>query len=469
MNRRHLISVIIVVVVALFALVIALPFQHPQWMSNVAFWQPKEFRDLELKQGLDLQGGLQVLLEAFPSTPLTGEELSSAMDAAKVIVDNRVNGLGVSEPLVQRQGENRIIVELPGIDDPNQAISTLRGTGLLEFVEMGQNPVGQGALIQTDVGGASSASATGAISDTLGLLNPVTNQPFHTIMTGAALKSAAVGFNNTTSQPLITFELNDEGRQIFRDYTASHIGDAVAIVMDKTVLSAPVIRSTIDGSGQIEGSYTTDEARSLAVQMQYGALPVALNVVDSRSVGATLGADSVQKSILAGVIGVFVVLLFMAVFYRLPGLLADIALITFILINLAVFKLIPITLTLAGIAGFLLAIGMAVDANVLIFERMKEEVRAGKSVKAAVDAGFNRAWTSILDSNLSTLITAGILYYFGGAFGASTVRGFAVTLIIGVLISMFTAVFVTRVLMRLVFQRRSAEKSMSGKNWVLGV
>jgi len=203
--------------------------------------------------------------------------------------------------------------------------------------------------------------------------------------------------------------------------------------------------------------------------MQYGALPVALNVVDSRSVGATLGADSVQKSILAGVIGVFVVLLFMAVFYRLPGLLADIALITFILINLAVFKLIPITLTLAGIAGFLLAIGMAVDANVLIFERMKEEVRAGKSVKAAVDAGFNRAWTSILDSNLSTLITAGILYYFGGAFGASTVRGFAVTLIIGVLISMFTAVFVTRVLMRLVFQRRSAEKSMSGKNWVLGV
>ncbi|MCB0001581.1 MAG: protein translocase subunit SecD [Anaerolineae bacterium] len=469
MNRRHLISVIIVVVVALFALVIALPFQHPQWMSNVAFWQPKEFRDLELKQGLDLQGGLQVLLEADPSTPLTGEELSSAMDAAKVIVDNRVNGLGVSEPLVQRQGENRIIVELPGIDDPNQAISTLRGTGLLEFVEMGQNPVGQGALIQTDVGGASSASATGAISDTLGLLNPVTNQPFHTIMTGAALKSAAVGFNNTTSQPLITFELNDEGRQIFRDYTASHIGDAVAIVMDKTVLSAPVIRSTIDGSGQIEGSYTTDEARSLAVQMQYGALPVALNVVDSRSVGATLGADSVQKSILAGVIGVFVVLLFMAVFYRLPGLLADIALITFILINLAVFKLIPITLTLAGIAGFLLAIGMAVDANVLIFERMKEEVRAGKSVKAAVDAGFNRAWTSILDSNLSTLITAGILYYFGGAFGASTVRGFAVTLIIGVLISMFTAVFVTRVLMRLVFQRRSAEKSMSGKNWVLGV
>ena len=469
MNRRHLYSLILVIVVAVFALVVALPVDHPQWMSNLAFWQPKEFRDLELKQGLDLQGGLQVLLEADPSTPLTGEELGAAMDAAKVIVDNRVNGLGVSEPLVQRQGENRIIVELPGIDDPNQAIATLRGTGLLEFVEMGQNPVGQGTIIQTDRGPTSSAGASGVVSDTVGLLNPVTNEPFHTIMTGAALKSSAVGFDNTTSQPLITFELNDEGRQIFRDYTAAHIGDSVAIVMDKTVLSAPVIRSTIDGNGQIEGSYTTEEARSLAVQMQYGALPVALNVVDSRTVGASLGADSVQKSILAGAIGVLVVLLFMAVFYRVPGLLADVALIVFVLLNLAIFKLIPITLTLAGIAGFLLAIGMAVDANVLIFERMKEELRAGKSMKAAVDAGFSRAWTSILDSNLSTLITAAILYYFGGAFGASTVRGFAVTLIIGVLVSMFTAVFVTRVLMRLVFQRRGAEKTLADKNWALGV
>lgn len=468
MNRRHLFSVIVVIVVAVFALTVALPVDHPQWMNNLVFWQPKDFRDLELKQGLDLQGGLQVLLEADPSTPLNEEELAAAMDAAKVIVDNRVNGLGVSEPLVQRQGDNRIIVELPGIDDPNQAIATLRGTGLLEFVEMGQNPVGQGALIQTDVGG-SSAGATSTISDTLALVNPVTGEPFHTIMTGAALKSASVAFDNVTSQPLIAFELNDEGRQIFRDYTASHVGDAVAIVMDKTVLSAPVIRSTIDGSGQIEGSYTTEEAQSLAVQMQYGALPVALNVIDSRSVGASLGADSVQKSILAGAIGVFVVLLFMAVYYRVPGLLADVALVTFILINLAIFKLVPITLTLAGIAGFLLAIGMAVDANVLIFERMKEELRAGKSMKAAVDAGFNRAWTSILDSNLSTLITAGILYYFGGAFGASTVRGFAVTLIIGVLVSMFTAVFVTRVLMRLVFQRRGSDKALSGKGWVLGV
>jgi len=280
MNRRHLYSLILVIVVAVFALVIALPVNHPQWMSNLAFWQPQEFRDLELKQGLDLQGGLQVLLEADPSTPLSGEELGTAMDAAKVIVDNRVNGLGVSEPLVQRQGEDRIIVELPGVDDPNQAIATLRGTGLLEFVEMGQNPVGQGTIIQTDRGGPS-VGATGTVSETVGLVNPTTGEPFKTIMTGAALKSASVGFDNVTSQPLIVFELNDEGRQIFRDYTAAHVGDVVAIVMDKTVLSAPVINSTIDGNGQIEGNFTTEDARSLAVQMQYGALPVALNVVDS--------------------------------------------------------------------------------------------------------------------------------------------------------------------------------------------
>jgi protein-export membrane protein SecD len=239
--------------------------------------------------------------------------------------------------------------------------------------------------------------------------------------------------------------------------------------MDKVVLSAPTIQAVIDGNGQITGQFTLDEARSLAVQMQYGALPVPLNVIDTRTVGATLGADSVQKSVTAGVIGVFVVLLFMVVFYRVPGLLADVALIIFVLINIAIFKLMPITLTLPGIAGFLLATGTAVDANVLIFERMKEELRVGKPLRAAVEAGFNRAWTSIFDSNLSTLITAAILLYFGSAFGASSVRGFAITLGIGVMISMFTAVFATRVLMRLVYQRRNADASVLAKPNLLGV
>jgi protein-export membrane protein SecD len=454
--------------VAVLALVIALPIQHPAWFNTIAFWQPEEFRDLELKQGLDLQGGLQVLLEADPqalAAQTTGDR--DPLEAAQVIVENRVNGLGVSEPLVQRQGDNRIIVELPGIDNPDQAIATLRGTGLLEFVEMGQQFVPAGTLIETDFGDGLAAAA--GITGTQGLLNPTTGQPFRTIMTGADLRSASVGFDQLTSSPLIVFELSDTGRTVFRDYTSQHIGDVVAIAMDKVVLSAPTIQAVIDGSGEITGRFTLDEANSLAVQMQYGALPVPLNVLDTRSVGATLGADSVQKSITAGVIGVLVVLLFMIVFYRVPGALADVALILFVLINIAIFKLLPVTLTLPGIAGFLLATGTAVDANVLIFERMKEELRAGKPLRAAVDAGFNRAWTSIFDSNLSTLITAAILIYFGSAFGASSVRGFAITLAIGVLVSMFTAVFATRVLMRLVYQRRNADQSALAKPTLLGV
>lgn len=477
MRRSHLWSLIIVLVVAVLSLAIALPVKHPAWFNNIAFWQPKEFRDLELKQGLDLQGGLQVLLEADPAALAAQKtEDRDPMDAAKVIVENRVNGLGVSEPLVQRQGENRIIVELPGIDDPDQAIATLKGTGLLEFVEMGQQGVPAGTVLQTDWGAATRpVTATQALTSTAvltgaqGLLDPVTNQPFRTLMTGADLAKAEVGFDNITGAPLIVFELTEAGRTIFRDYTSAHIGEVLAITMDKVVLSAPTIQAVIDGNGQITGQFTQDEATSLAVQMQYGALPVPLNVVDTRAVGATLGADSVSKSVTAGVIGVLVVLLFMIVYYRLPGVLADIALILFILINIAIFKLLPVTLTLPGIAGFLLATGTAVDANVLIFERMKEELRAGKPLRAAVDAGFDRAWTSIFDSNLSTLITAAILLYFGSAFGASSVRGFAITLAIGVLVSMFTAVFATRVLMRLVYQRRGVEDSSLANPTLLGV
>ncbi len=469
MQRSHLWALIVVVIVAVLALIIALPIQHPSWFNNIAFWQPREFRDLELKQGLDLQGGLQVLLEADPQAVVSQTTANrDPMEAAKVIVENRVNALGVSEPLVQRQGDNRIIVELPGIDNPDQAIATLRGTGLLEFVEMGQQFVPAGTRIETNTPGGAPA-ATAGITGTQGLLNPVTGEPFVTIMTGADLRSAEVGFDSLTNAPRIIFELTDTGRETFRNYTSQNIGNVLAIVMDKVVLSAPTIQAVIDGSGEISGQYTLEEATSLAVQMQYGALPVALNVIDTRSVGATLGADSVQKSVTAGVIGVLVVLLFMMVYYRVPGLLANVALILFVLINIAIFKLLPVTLTLPGIAGFLLATGTAVDANVLIFERMKEELRAGKSLRAAVNAGFDRAWTSIFDSNLSTLITAAILIYFGSAFGASSVRGFAVTLAIGVLVSMFTAVFATRVLMRLVYQRHNVDQSALAKPTLLGV
>lgn len=463
MRNRTVISLVVVVILALIALAIALPIQHPSWFSNIAFWQPAAVRSLDLKQGLDLQGGLQVLLESDleAGAGVTAEE----MEAAKVVVENRVNGLGVAEPLIQRQGENRIIVELPGIDNPDQAISLLKGTGLLEFIEAGQTPLVEGTIVQTDLG----TSTTAAEGAPAGILNPETNQPFKTIMTGADLKSAQVGSDPTTGLPVILFELNETGREKFRDYTSANIGRIVAITMDKQVLSAPVVRAVIDGSGEISGSFTREQARSLAIQMQYGALPVPLAVVDVRAVGATLGADSVARSLTAGIIGLMIVLLFMIIYYRLPGVLAALALLIFVLFNIAVFKLVPITLTLPGIAGFLLATGTAVDANVLIFERMKEELRNGKPLKNAVEAGFDRAWTSILDSNLSTLITCAILWYFGGTFGASSVRGFAFTLFLGIVISMFTAVFVTRTFMRFVFERPGADQKVAGRAWILGV
>jgi preprotein translocase subunit SecD len=239
----------------------------------------------------------------------------------------------------------------------------------------------------------------------------------------------------------------------------------MAIVLDKRVISCPTIKTPItDGSGIIEGSYTLDSAKALVIVLKYGALPVPLEVIENRTVGATLGADSVSKSLLAGAIGLIIVMVFMLVYYRLPGLLADVALIIYALVALALFKLIPVTLTLPGMTGFVLSIGMAVDANILIFERMKEELRAGKTLGAAIEAGFARAWTSIRDSNASTLITCIILYWFGMNFGASIIKGFALTLAIGVVVSLFTAITVSRTFLRLLVNTEYAKNL-----WLFGI
>jgi len=469
MRERNVVLLAFIVVLALVALWIDLPIDHPEWTQKLLFWQPEGTRDLELKQGLDLQGGLQVLLEA--DVP-EGEELpDGALEAAKGIIENRVNGLGVTEPLIQIQGQQRVIVELPGIKDPDQAITTLKGTGLLEFVEAGDAFLQEGTIIRTSLGGDDLASSfvitpTAAVTETA--VAP-SGEVYETIMSGKHLKTAGVS-TDEYGRPQINFELTNEGARIFADYTRQNINSFLCITMDKVVISCPSIQSEIpDGQGRItsQQGFSLEYARGLAVQMRYGALPVPLKVLNNRTVGATLGQDSVQKSITAGVVGLSVVLLFMLSYYRLPGLLADLALVIYALLNLAAFKLLPVVLTLPGIAGFLLSTGMAVDANVLIFERMKEELRAGRSLGASIEAGFSRAWTSILDSNLSTLITCAILYYFGGAFGASTVRGFAFTLGIGVLLSMFTAVTVTRTFVRFVFE--VAGEKLRQKRWLLGV
>jgi protein-export membrane protein SecD len=437
-------------------------------------------RDIRIHQGLDLRGGLQVLLEADVPADQQADFDTQTMQAARVIVENRVNGLGVTEPLVQLQGDQRIIVELPGIEDPDQAIATLRETGLLEFVEAQRTPLAEGMRIRTSLddeeeGGTDQAvTATTALTGTEALTAAAYAYPdrvFPTLMTGRHLKDAGLTTDDL-GQVVIAFELTDEGAQIFRDYSIQHVGDIVAIVLDKEVVSAPVINQAITGgsgiiSSNAPGGFPLEEARDVSIKMKYGALPVPLMVVENRTIGPTLGQDSIQRSLQAGAIGLFVVLLFMITYYRLPGFLADLALIIYALLNFALYKLIPVTLTLPAITGFILSMGMAVDANILVFERMKEELRAGRSLRVAMEAGFSRAWTSIRDSNLSTLITCGILFWFGSNFGAGIVKGFAITLALGLVINLFTAIVVTRTFMRVAFDLggEGIRKNM----WLLGV
>ena len=416
-------------------------------------------RDIRVHQGLDLQGGMQVLLAAdLPE----GQEIDpGAMEAVKVIVKNRVDALGVAEPLVQSQGDRRIIVELPGVEDPELAIATIRETGLLEFIDAGNTFVPPDTVVATTLGGA--VAPTEEITETA--VTP--EQIYNTVMTGKELDTVNVTLDQY-GKPEIQFSLKPQGTIDFATFTSRNVGRYLAIVLDKRVISCPRIQNAIpDGRVRITGNFTLEEARSLVIQLQYGALPVPLRVETTRSVGPTLGQDSVQKSVRAGAIGLCAVLFFMLVYYRLPGFLAALALIIYALLNFALFKLIPVTLTLPGITGFLLSTGMAVDANILIFERMKEELRWGRSLSAAINAGFDRAWTSIRDSNLSTIITCVILYWFGSNFGASVVRGFAITLFIGVVISMFTAVTVTRTFVSFVFDRFG--ERLQDRKWLLGI
>jgi len=404
---------------------------------------------------------LRTLLEAdVPAgKTVTAEELA----VSRQILENRVNARGVSEVLMQTAGERRIVAEFPGVSNPEEVVASLQQTGLMEFVDMGSTPADVGTVVETDYGqsSGSESSATPTPAPTTEASGTPTPAPtaeptqpagtvYHTVMTGADLKEAHVS-TDPTGRPAVSFTLSPEGATIFSDYTSTHQGQYLGIVLDKTVISAPVVNEPItDGNGIISGNFTAEEANSLAINLRYGSLPVPMKVVESRTVGATLGEESVRKSLLAGMIGLGVVILFMLLYYRLPGFLADLALITYAIITLAIYKfgipgLFPhITLTLPGIAGLVLSIGMAVDANILIFERLKEELRVGRNLRQAIDLGWSRAWPSIRDSNISTVITCLILLFFGSRFGASMVKGFAITLMLGVGVSLFTAIIVTR-------------------------
>ena len=456
-RRRTLLLLGFIVVLALGAAWVDLP-SNPG--IHIHLGPINVDRDVELRRGLDLQGGLQVLLEADLPPEETVDPF--AMDATRAIIEQRVNGLGVAEPLIQLSGSRRLIVELPGIEDPERAIETFGETGLLEFIDAGRTFLPAGTVVTTTESVAPSTFITPTVTFTpTPVLTPTvpitpsvpsgTEGPvYETILTGRHLEGAGTTFDQLGLMQ-VAFSLNDEGANLFAEYTRSHVGQAMCIVLDKEVISCPVIEEPITG-GQVsisrEGGFPPEDAQSIVIRLRYGALPIPLRVETNRTVGPTLGEDSLQKSLLAGVIGLSTVVVFMLLYYRFPGFLADVALVIYAAVVLALFKLIPVVLTLPGIAGFILSVGMAVDANILIFERMKEELRANKGLRVAVEQGFSRAWPSIRDSNFSTLITCAILFWFGSYFGASVVKGFALTLGIGVVISMFTAIIVTRTFLR---------------------
>jgi preprotein translocase subunit SecD len=432
MNRNNTNWLIAIIVLLAFAIWIA--FSREISLPNPFTGDTLFSRNIEIKLGLDLRGGLQALLEA--DLPGGSSVATNDLETTRQILEKRANALGVSEVVMQTAGERRIVAEFPGVSNPEEVVASLQQTGLLEFVDTGDVVPEEGAIIKTDYATGAEPAATPAPATAATQTEPV----YHTIMTGKELVNVGVSPTNT-GRYSINFTLTSEGATIFGNHTAANVGKILAITLDKRVISAPRINGPIpSGQGQITGSFTPDSANALAIQLRYGSLPVPVKVVESRTVGATLGEESVRKSLIAGYIGLGVVILFMLLYYRLPGFIANLALIGYALLSLAIFKLLGVVLTLPGIAGFILSIGMAVDANILIFERLKEELRNGRNLRQAIELGWSRAWPSIRDSNISTLITCVILFIFG----ASMVRGFSINLFLGVAVSLFTAIIVTR-------------------------
>ncbi|MCH4157735.1 MAG: protein translocase subunit SecD [Acidaminococcaceae bacterium] len=355
-----------------------------------------------VRQGLDLQGGTHVVLQAVDTPEFKVDD--DAVNRSVKIIERRVNELGLTEPVIQRQGKDRIIVELPGVKDPEKAIGMLGRTALLEFKDMSGK----------------------------------------TVMTGSDLKDAKaqIAQNN---QAVVSMEFTTEGGKKFADITARNVGKQISIALDGEILTSPVVQEAITGGhAQITGSRNMEDAEHLAILLRSGSLPVKLEILENRTVGPTLGQDSKEKSVKAFTIGVIGVFAFMLIFYRLSGVVADIALLLYVMLLLLIMKYLNATLTLPGIAGIILSIGMAVDGNVLIFEHFKEEVIHGKSLRNAMDSGFSRALVTILDSNITTLIACAVLFYLG----TGPIRGFAVTLALGVILSMFSAVTVTKFLLK---------------------
>lgn len=404
-NAKYIWSAIFIILIALIAGSIVWP-NEPEIFPE----------DTRMHLGLDLQGGVQITYKANLNDIEKNSQAEAISSLVKVI-NRRVDALGVAEPNIQSttftDGSRGIIVELPGISDVNQALEVIGKTAELDFRE---------------------------------IVSEQAQDWQKTELSGKHLKKAQVIFPENSTEPQISIAFDNEGKKLFAEITERNIQKPLAIFLDNELISAPTVQDKISqGKGSITGDFTIESANELAIQLNAGALPVPIQVAEQRTIGATLGDNSIKQSMLAGLIGIILIALFMIANYKMSGLAATFALGIYGLIALALFKIIPVTLTLAGIAGFILSLGMAVDANVLIFERLREEVRSGETLRAAIENGFARAWTSIRDSNISTLIIALILFWFG----TGIIKGFALTLSIGILVSMFSAIVITKNILRI--------------------
>ncbi len=424
---------IIAVFLIITTIIIASLTYYSQINTESSIYRP-------FKLGLDLNGGTHLVYKADVSN-IASSDIRVSMQALRDIIEKRVNIFGVGEPIVQieqggvlgtKEAQEKLIVELPGITDIDEAVRMIGQTPVLEFK----------ILNKADSDTFNEKYKNSTLSDEtkneemLKLFKP-------TGITGRMLERASLEFNQTTGEPVVSLNFNSEGRQLFAKITKENVGNIVGIFLDEYPISLPTVREEIrDGKAQISGTFVLDEAKLLVRNLNYGALPVPIELISTQTVGASLGQTALQGGIRAGVVSLIVIGIFLIIWYRLPGFVAVISLTVYTIIMLAMFKLIPVTLTAAGIAGFILSIGMAVDANVLIFERMKEELRRGRGISDAMHEGFARAWLSIRDSNTSSIITGLILYYFGST---SVITGFALVFLIGVIVSMFTAITASRV------------------------
>jgi len=415
--------------------------------SKLTFLKIPHFPDISFKLGLDLQGGSHLVYEADLSN-IGEKERTDSMEGLRDVIERRVNFFGVREPIVQVQGQ-RLIVELAGVIDSAQAIKEIGKTPFLEFKE--QKPDEIIKKIQEkrkEIEGKSEEEIQKIENWQLAFEDPFQS----TSLTGKYLKKAELGFDQRTPKPLVLLEFNEEGAKIFEDLTERNTGKQLAIYIDQNSISAPVVQEKISGGkAQITGQFTIEEAKELARNLNAGALPVPIKLISQQSVGPTLGKISLEESLKAGIFGFLAILLFMVIFYRIPGFFASLSLIIYVVFILTLFKLISVTLTLAGIAGFILSMGMAVDANILIFSRIREELKTGKTFLISLEEGFKRAWPSIRDGNFTTILVGLILFGFGTSF----VKGFALALVIGNLVGMFTAIFITNNLLRCFSKEKS--------------